>query len=319
MTADDGLDVEQTRLALGKELATGGQGRVHEVGGPGRLLFKRYLEPHKADGTALAALVALRLGLAPADRQQLDRSAAWPLCRVLDGGRVVGFLMRRAPDSMTWRSAKGDVKLTELQFLLRAPKAGTRTLRQPTPAERYALVVGLVELVDRLHTMGLVIGDLSQANVLWSLDPDPAVHLLDCDGVRITGRAPVLAQADTPDWLDPKAPPGTVSVDSDRYKAALMIGRVLAQEPYLTPEHELTPVGGVLDERRETAVRRLWGLAGGAYGTRPDLGQWRVALAGRDTIRLLAARPAPRPVVDRSLFDEGPNRRRGTISLRDGS
>ncbi|MFI6421242.1 hypothetical protein ACIBG6_28015 [Streptomyces sp. NPDC050842] len=317
MTAQDGADVEQSLLTLVRKLATGGQGEVHEVGGPGELLFKRYLEPQKVDGAALAALVTLRQGLAPAEVQRLDRETAWPLCRVLDGGRVVGFLMRRAPDAMSWRTGKGDTRLIELSYLLRPPKAAWQAVPQPAPAERYALVVALVELFGWLHTLGLVVGDLSQANVLWSLDPGPAVHLLDCDGVRITGRPPVLAQADTPDWLDPKAPPGVVSIDSDRYKAALMIGRVLAQDAYATPEQPLTPLAGVLDERRAAAVGRLWGLAGGAYGTRPDLGQWRTALAGRDTIKLLAAQPAPRPVVDRSRFDGGSRRERGTISFRD--
>ncbi|MFD8014265.1 hypothetical protein [Streptomyces sp. NPDC058955] len=316
MTADDGADVEQARLPLAGKLTAGGQGEVHEVGGPGDLLFKRYLEPQKADGSALAALVALRLGLAPEERRRLDREAAWPLCRVTDGGRVVGFLMRRAPASMTWRTAKGETRLTELQFLLREPKAATRTVRQPTPEERLALGVALAELVDRLHTMGLVVGDLSQANVLWSLDPEPSVHLIDCDGARITGHPPVLAQADTPDWQDPKAPPGTVSVDSDRYKAALMLGRVLARDPYVTPERPLEVLPGVLDNRRLDAVLRLWGRAGGAYGSRPGLGEWRTALAGRETVRLQAGPPRPRPVVDRSVFDAGPGRDRGTIRFR---
>ncbi|MFC9705864.1 hypothetical protein ACFTWD_34805 [Streptomyces sp. NPDC056943] len=319
MTAHDGVDIEQSRLKLLRKLATGGQGEVHEVGGPEGLLFKRYLEPHKADGAALAALVALRQGLAPAEVQRLDRDTAWPLCRVLDGGRPVGFLMRRAPGTMSWQTGKGETRLIELSFLLRPPKAAWQAVRQPSPAERYTLVVALAELFQWLHTMGLVVGDLSQANLLWSLDPGPSVHLLDCDGIRITGRPPVLAQADTPDWLDPKAPPGIVSVDSDRYKAALMIGRVLAQDAYVTPEQALNPLPGVLDERRTAAVQRLWQLAGGAYGTRPDLGQWRAALAGRDTIRLLAAQPVPKPAVDRSRFDGESNRKRGTISLRDGS
>lgn len=316
MTADDGADVEQSALPLAGKLTAGGQGEVHVVGGPGDLLFKRYLEPHKADGSALAALVALRIGLVPEERRRLDREAAWPLCRVTDGGRVVGFLMRRAPDTMTWPTARGDRRLTELQFLLRAPKAATRTLRQPTPEERLALTVVLVELVDRLHLMGLVVGDLSQANVLWSLDPEPALHLIDCDGVRITGRQPVLAQADTPDWHDPQAPPGSVSVDSDRYKAALMIGRVLAQDPYVSPGRPLDVLPGVLDERRLDAVRRLWELADGPYGSRPGLGEWRTALSGRATIRLQAGSPRPRPVVDRSRFDGGTERDRGTIRFR---
>ncbi|MCZ0979849.1 hypothetical protein O1L60_14820 [Streptomyces diastatochromogenes] len=316
MTAHDGADIEQSRLKLLKELATGGQGRVHVVGGPEGLLFKQYLEPHKVDGAALSALVALRQGLGETDRQRLDREAAWPLCRVTDAGRVSGFLMRRAPATMTWRSSKGDEKLIELSYLLRPPKAAWQAVRQPTPSERFALVMALVDLFQWLHAMGLVVGDLSQANVLWSLAPHPAVHLLDCDGVRITGRPPVLAQADTPDWLDPKSPPGMVSVDSDRYKAALMIGRVLAQDPYVTPG---SPVALGRCPRRAAghSGAAAVGSGGREYGARPDLGQWRTALAGRDTIKLLATRPAPRPSVNRSLFDGGTHRERGTIRLRD--
>ncbi|MFD9722592.1 hypothetical protein [Streptomyces sp. NPDC059072] len=60
--------------------------------------------------------------------------------------------------------------------------------------------------------------------------------------------------------------------------------------------------------------RALYGKAAGPYGTRPDLGQWRVALAGREQIKLAAAQPEPRPVLDPSKF-EGP-RNRGNIRLR---
>ncbi|WP_326629779.1 hypothetical protein OG808_26530 [Streptomyces sp. NBC_01761] len=315
MSVHDGVDVPYGSLKLLSKIGDGGQGEVHAIGGPGKLLYKSYREPHKVDGAALADLVSLRQELDPADRDRLDREMAWPLCRVTDGSRVTGFLMHRAPAVMTWTTSKGDSKLVELSYLLRRPKAAWQSVRQPSPVDRYTLAVVLVELFRWLHAAGLVIGDLSQANVLWTVDPAPAAYLLDCDGVRLVGRRPVLDQADTPDWHDPLAPPGTMSVDSDRYKAALVIGRVLAQNAYASPGKPLNLVPGVLDERRETAVRQLWQQAAGACGTRPDLGQWRTALAGRDTIKLIAARPAPRPAVDRSKFDG--YRQRGTISLRD--
>ncbi|MET9509868.1 hypothetical protein ABZX62_15650 [Streptomyces flavidovirens] len=315
MSVHDGADVPYASLKLLAKAGDGGQGEVHAVGGPGGLLYKSYREPHKLNGAALAALVSLRQALAPADRDRLDRETAWPLCRVTDGGRVTGFLMHRAPDVMTWQTSKGSSKLVELTYLLHPPKAAWQSVRQPSPAERYTLAVVLVELFQWLHAMGLVIGDVSHANVLWTLRPAPAAYLLDCDGIRLVGQRPVLDQADTPDWHDPLAPPGTVSVDSDRYKAALMIGRVLAQDAYASPGKSLRPVPGVLDDRREAAVLRLWEQAAGACGTRPDLGQWRTALAGRDTIKLIAARPAPRPAIDRSKFDG--DKERGTISLRD--
>ncbi|GGZ26325.1 hypothetical protein CP967_20970 [Streptomyces nitrosporeus] len=315
MSEHDGADVPRSALKLLGKVGDGGQGEVHEVGGPGRLLYKSYREPQKADGASLATLVSLRQALGEADRDRLDRETAWPLCRVVDGRLVTGFLMHRAPASMTWTTSRGESKLTELSYLLREPKAAWQAVGQPSPAERYALTVALVDLFRWLHTLGLVIGDLSQANVLWTVAPAPAAYLLDCDGARPLGCAPVLEQADTPDWQDPLAPPGAVSVDSDRYKAALMIGRVLAQDAYTAPGRTLNPVPGSLDERREAAVLRLWEQAAGPYGTRPDLGQWQAALAGRDTIKLMAARPVPRPVVDRSKFDGG-DRNRGTISFR---
>ncbi|MGW0185885.1 hypothetical protein ACWDV7_09070 [Streptomyces sp. NPDC003362] len=315
MSADDGADVPLGGLNLKDRVGDGGQGEVFDVAGPGRLLYKSYREPHKADGGVLADLVALRQQLGAAERDRLDRETAWPLCRVVDGGRATGFLMRRAPDSMTWRTTRGDTRLIELSYLLREPKAAWQAVPQPSPAERHALVVAVVELLGWMHALGLVVGDVSQANVLWTVRPGPAVHLLDCDGVRMAGRPPVLDQADTPDWHDPLAPAGAVTVDSDRYKAALVVGRVLAQDAYVAPGRPLDLLPGVLDERRETAVRALWEQAAGPRGTRPHLGQWRTALAGRETIKLMAAAPAPRPAVDRSKFD-GP-RQRGRISLRD--
>ncbi|MGX2995814.1 hypothetical protein JNUCC64_16250 [Streptomyces sp. JNUCC 64] len=315
MSEADGADVPLAALPLGRRIGDGGQGEVFLLTDRPGTLYKGYRDPRRVDGDALAGLVAVRRALDPVHRDRLDAEAAWPLCRVVDGGRVTGFLMRRAPEAMTWTTATGEVKLTELAFLTRPPKAAWRAVAQPTPDERLALAVALVEALHRLHTMGLVLGDLSAANVLWTLRPAPAVHLLDCDGARLVGRAPVLAQADTIDWGDPGAPPGTVTVDSDRYKTALAMSRVLACDPYAAPGTPFTPVPGVLDERREAAVRRLLDQAAGPYGSRPDLGQWRVALAGREVIRLTAATPAPRPPVDRAKFDG--ERRRGTINLRD--
>jgi hypothetical protein len=314
VSTDDGSDVTLGSLALGVRVGDGGQGEVYDVGGPGGLLYKSYREPGKADGGELAALVALRQGLTAADRDRLDREAAWPLCRVMDGGRATGFLMRRAPDSMTWRTSRGEPRLTDLSYLLRPPRAAWGAVAQPSPAERYALVVAVLGLFRWLHALGLVVGDVSHANVLWTVRPGPAPYLLDCDGVRVVGRPPVLEQADTPDWHDPLAASGTATVDSDRYKAALVAGRVLSQDPYVTPGKPLRPLSGVLDDRRADAVRVLWEQASGARGTRPHLAQWCTALAGRDTIRLIAAEPGPKPVVDRSKFD-GP-RTRGRITLR---
>ncbi|KPC89995.1 hypothetical protein ADL27_38125, partial [Streptomyces sp. NRRL F-6602] len=134
MTVHDGEDLALHQVKRFARVGDGGQGEVFEAGGPGRLLYKEYREPPKVRGDALTHLVRVRQEMAPAERDRLDRQAAWPLCRVTDGGRVTGFLMHRAPEAMTWTTSKGDGKLIELSYLLREAKAAWSAVPQPVPA-----------------------------------------------------------------------------------------------------------------------------------------------------------------------------------------
>ncbi|MFD7944846.1 hypothetical protein [Streptomyces sp. NPDC059744] len=302
MTATDGRDVERSSLALGERLGSGGQGDVFPVGG-GAVLLKEYKNPSEVDGAELAGLVDFRQSLAPADRARLDELAAWPLCRVVHGGRPVGFVMNAAPRRMTWINAAGNQRLLEMQFLLRTMKPGWRQIVQPTPEQRRDLALACAEAVAWFHAAGLVVGDISHANALWSLSPNPTVYFLDCDGFRLTGSGAVLPQAATPDWSDPLAPSTEATVDTDAYKTALMVARILTQNAYALPDQALSFVKGCLDDRREGAVRSLLAQAKGARGTRPRPGEWRIALSERGTIKLNAVTRRPRPVVDRSMFD----------------
>ncbi|MFI9616855.1 hypothetical protein ACIHCM_35130 [Streptomyces sp. NPDC052023] len=232
MSTEDGADVARASLVMRDRVGIGGQGDVHALA-DGSLLFKEYKYPSKVNGGALADLVAFRQSLGQSDRSRLDSLAAWPLCRVVDGGRPLGFLMRRAPSDVSRRSAVGTTKLLELQYLIRPPKVAWQEVAQPSPELRRALALALacMEAIGWFHSAGLVIGDISQANVLWSLSPDTAVHFLDCDGFRRVGRAAVQAQAATPDWNDPLVPSTDATVDSDAYKTALVAGRILAKDP----------------------------------------------------------------------------------------
>ncbi|WP_129305652.1 hypothetical protein [Streptomyces sp. L2] len=313
MSAEDGADVARASLALGDRVGSGGQGDVHALG-DGAVLFKEYKDPSKVNGSALADLVAFRQSLGHSDRGRLDSLAAWPLCRVVDRGRTLGFLMRRAPTDMTWRTAAGSTKLLELQYLIRPPRVAWQEVAQPAPEQRRAVALACVEAISWFHSAGLVIGDISQANILWSLDRGSAVHFLDCDGFRRTGHAAVQAQAATPDWNDPLVPSTEATVDTDAYKTALVAGRILTQEPYVTPGKELELVAGCLNDRQEAAVRRLFSQAAGEPGGRPRPGEWQTALSDRGTIALSAATPRPRPVIDHTVLDGA--RVRTPISLR---
>ncbi|WP_331449198.1 hypothetical protein [Streptomyces prasinus] len=307
MSAEDGADVARSSLALGERIGSGGQGDVHAITG-GPLLFKEYKDPSKVNGAALADLVGFRQGLGQADRSRLDTLAAWPLCRVVESGRTLGFLMRRAPARMTWRTATGVTKLLELQYLIRPSKAAWQDVVQPTPEQRRALALACVEAIGWLHDAGLVIGDISQANVLWSLSPEPSVHFLDCDGFRQVGRAAVQAQAATPDWNDPLAPSTDATVDTDAYKTALVAGRIVSQQPYVIPSQDLHFVPGCLNGRQSDGVRRLFAQAAGERGTRPRPSEWQTALSNRGVITLTAAAPRARPAIDHTVLDGARNR-----------
>ncbi|MER6432632.1 hypothetical protein ABT272_33635 [Streptomyces sp900105245] len=313
MSAEDGADVTRASFTLGDREGSGGQGDVHALV-DGSLVYKEYKDPSKVNGGALADLVAFRQSLSQSDRSRLDSLAAWPLCRVVEGNRVVGFLMRRAPSDMTWCTAAGSTKLLELQYLIRPSRMGWQEVVQPTPEQRKALALACAEAIDWFHGAGLVIGDISQANVLWSLTPGTAVHFLDCDGFRRVGRAPVQAQAGTPDWNDPLVPSNEASVDTDAYKTALVVGRILAQDPYVTPGQELKLVAGCLNDRQDGTVLRLFSQAAGERGTRPRPSEWQTALSDRGMIKLTAAAPRPRPVIDHTVLDGA--RVRTPISLR---
>jgi hypothetical protein len=315
VSAEDGADVARASLTLRDRVGSGGQGDVHALADDS-LLFKEYKDPSKVNGGALADLVAFRQALGPSDRGRLDSLAAWPLCRVVESGRTLGFLMQRAPSEMTWLTAAGSTKLIELQYLIRPPKVAWQEVAQPTPQQRRALALACVEAIGWFHSAGLVIGDISQANVLWSLTPGITVHFLDCDGFRRVGRAAVQAQAGTPDWNDPLVPSTEASVDTDAYKTALVAGRILSQDPYVTPGKELKLVADCLNDRQETAARRLFSQAAGERGTRPRPSEWQSALSDRGTITLTAAAPRPRPAIDHTVLDGARARNRAPINLR---
>ena len=97
----------------------------------------------------------------------------------------------------------------------------------PTDGDRRVLCHALASVLAVLHRNELVYGDLSARNVLWTIRPEPAVLLLDCDGVRRVGKAAPARQLDSPDWDDPSSTNQTI--ESDRYKFGLFVARVFAR------------------------------------------------------------------------------------------
>jgi len=228
------LAIDAAELRQGQVLGRGGQGEVVEVNLPGRpttepLVAKWYLPSVIPDPAALTRLVSWRRSLDGEARTMLDAVACWPRAVLLREGRAAGVLLARVPAEFTFtltRPSGGRVTvLRELQYLIAGPELlARRGIADADLTTRLRALAGLVSAVAFLHVRDVVLGDLSVKNVLWA--PERGVYLLDCDSLRMTGNNPAVRQPNSPGWDDPVFP-GTQNQQSDRYKLALAVLRVL--------------------------------------------------------------------------------------------
>ncbi|MEV4322391.1 hypothetical protein AB0J37_09195 [Microbispora rosea] len=286
------LDRHRAALPLEPDpLDKGGQGVVNRVLGPENLVYKEYMpQAGQVNGAALAELVEFGHRQTAAEVRALLDQCAWPVARVVNGGQVTGFLMPHVPKDF-YGMIGGKPKLVELQYLLYEPNWAWQDLHQPDIDGRLEIATLAAKLIDLLHTHGWIVGDLSFRNLLWRPGRPYKVCMLDCDGLRRHGAEPVLRQAHTPDWNDPHQPSSGPELDTDRYKLALLIGRVLSRTASVRPGDEPALLPG-LPDHVVTAVRELFTRAQGPRGTRPIAAEWVQALVGRK--RIAVTRP-PRP------------------------
>lgn len=263
------LDVALADLPASVKVADGGQGTVFRLADAPGTLVKLY---HPG-----VAVLSEELGrLIDCGRALTGAPAAWPSGRVFDGGRCVGLLMPEAPARFV-TSLAGRRRLLELQFLLYPRRVMWADLVLPTDAERRGLATAYVELFQMLHRNEVVVGDVSMRNLLWTLDGGPSVFAIDCDGFRLAGRPPAVRPADTAGWVDP-ARPREVTVDSDRYKLALVALRVLLGNHTVTPEDVCAkPFLRCLLGPEVTALARH----AAEPGRRPAAECWLHAIGGR--------------------------------------
>ncbi|MCT9080109.1 hypothetical protein [Streptomyces fulvoviolaceus] len=267
-----------------RQLGDGGQGTVYGVPTPpgglvGDFAYKEYREDVPCDGDALMAMTGFPSLLYTSDRAFLIPRLAWPVGIAYDGPaptrmppsanpgtRVVGFLMRRT----TWAyeldsTALGKVKQQALEFLLNDDAYLTRIgLSHVDDVVRMELLTDLAHTISRLHRLGVVVGDLSPKNVLFTVVGYPRILLIDCDSMRYRGRT-VLAPVDTPDWEVPEADKATPA--SDAWKFGLIAMRLFSRSQTSTdlgPLFRLSPGLADLAARSQSNEPRR----------RPAVGEW---------------------------------------------
>lgn len=274
--------VDRSSLNVISKLGDGGQGRVWQLS-DGQVL-KEYFDPTVVQERELYRLVSWRQSLAPRDRDRCDSIFAWPRQIVVRDGKIVGFLMRPVPDDFycSFSIAGNEVRrLCEVQYLMFPRKKSWTGVPVIDMASRVRISKAAVAAVALLHRDDFILGDISMANVLWSDLNGGAIFFIDCDGVRKLSFKPVVPQRSTPDWDDP-LDPSRSTLTSDRYKLALLVGRILSNSYSWRPGDALPDLGARMD-----AVHRLSeSIPNVSRYNRPTAEDWLGALSGRPVLRL---------------------------------
>jgi hypothetical protein len=276
--------IDVRSISLGGNLGTGGQGSVTKVnhfrvGGQWDAVLKTY---SPATVTAmrpdvLEKVIGFPRLLSSVDRRWLDEHTAWPAVIAEDEGAVCGFLMREVPPSYYFdfrtRTQGAQRKLADLAFLLNPDDYVVGSGLEVNEKDRVALLLVIAKTLSRLHALGVVVGDLSPKNILFSPGHSPDCFIIDCDTVQLRGEA-VLEQVDTSDWEAPgNEPKGTVTTDS--YKFGLLAIRLFARDQSSRDVSALKTFSADLGRLAEFSLH-------GDPARRPSPGEWIPALTATD-------------------------------------
>jgi len=294
------MTVPYEALNIGARIGAGGQGDVFRVNNRPNEALKIY---HDHIAPQLQPGLLDRL-VAEADHLSLENHpityyATWPTETVTRAGKTIGFLMPLLAEDFFLSAGNLTGHEASFMYLAARPAPMWGAVRLPDTHTRLRLLALFAAVLQQLHHRGMIIGDISWSNVLWS--PRPRIVLLDCDGIRLPQGQPVLGrQYDSPEWYDPQAPTATPDVDRDRYKLALMVLRVLSHDLTAHPQPSGNHCLEGLDQTMAKAIDQL--LVQATQGAhRPSATQWRTVLEGR------ASHPVSTPLrPSRSLSRQSP-------------
>ena len=238
------------RDALGTltKLGQGGQGIVYQAPKAktkfaDAMVFKEY-KPHARGDVSFDALSAMPTlvedTLLYHDGQGLVSISAWPCALVETATGPTGFVMPAIPDSfyVDLTTVKGISRTTaEFQHLLNPRSVLTARGITITDEQRYQLLREVAKALAFLHRNGVCVGDISPKNLLFSLNPRPAVYFIDCDAMRVNGVS-ALPQMETPEWEVP-AGEELATIHSDTYKLGLLALRLLIGDQHTKNSQQL--------------------------------------------------------------------------------
>jgi DNA-binding helix-hairpin-helix protein with protein kinase domain len=219
------------------ELGRGGEGVVYGLPGLPDHVYKEFLAAAYTtpDQVALSRLIDLRDDWSQEDKSWLRDRTVWPEKIVLDRGALRGFVMPKIPARFVRKHGiKTNPKtvLCEWNYLTHRSKfhSNSNIYSEVPRVDQFdvlAIVFDLAQTVAVLHKYGVILGDISGKNLLWTDSPSAQVMVIDCDSFRIAGTGGVASPKQSPDWEDPHLNGSSTTQESDIYKLALAAYRAI--------------------------------------------------------------------------------------------
>ena len=219
-------------ISLGKEIARGGEGAIHEVASPPNSVAKIWRELDRARADKLGVMLRNPPKFPSQARGRIE--LAWPEEALYDAsGQIVGFLMPKAPQQYR-ELVEYCLPKTRQGIEVEHGKAYSR-------ADLMNIARNVAETFHWLHRQDYLIGDVNRTNFL--VNPSTGqVFLIDVDSVQVsdarTGkvhRCPVGTDDFTPPRLMGRRF-GEVdrTLDDDRFGLAVLIFQILMEgiHPY---------------------------------------------------------------------------------------
>lgn len=271
-----------TGLTAGSQLGDGGgQGTVHDVPGHPELVIKTFDQRVPGAVSLFEQIIEFGPGMRDAVGSGID--LCWPLEPRGTGLTLEGYVMPRLKPEFYFdipNARRTTRRERSLDWAVRTA-AGFQVPFSTTDADRLELLRLFTRWLGAMHERQLVYGDISWKNFSFSVAP-VRLAVYDFDQTRVVGVASFTRRrpAETVDWEDASAPIGPATLDTDRYKYALLAFRLLVSRD----------LGSRLDENAVPAklpgfdlvqtarMRALWRRAAGRWGTRPTVAEWAAVL-----------------------------------------
>jgi DNA-binding helix-hairpin-helix protein with protein kinase domain len=181
-------------IVLGRELARGGEGTIHEIdmlaGHVAKnYVAKKYFKP-SSEKTSKLKTMLVNVPQDPTYQTSGHISIAWPAALILhEQDECIGFIMPYINHKESFPLLRVYNPQDRRKIKVYNKQKGQEVLCEFTWRYLLRMAYNLAEIVKELHNKGYVVGDLNESNIL--VTAEALVTLVDCDSMQV----PRLRQA----------------------------------------------------------------------------------------------------------------------------